>query len=127
RAAEPAAERCDFLWAVRMWEETRAHRFDPDWGRRAGIHAGAVREAGEVAGQLRRAVRDAGVDEALRPPEEEVGPRLARAVLAGFPDHVAKRLDAGTLRCALVGGRRGELRRESGVHGAPLLVAAEVE
>jgi ATP-dependent helicase HrpB len=36
------------------------------------------------------------------------------------------RLDAGTLRCALVHARRGVLARESVVHDARLLVASEV-
>ena len=36
------------------------------------------------------------------------------------------RLDVGTLRCALVHGRRGVLARESSVHGAHLLVASEI-
>src|SRR4029077_8670546 len=35
------------------------------------------------------------------------------------------RLDAGTLRCAVVHGRRGVLARESAVHGARLLAASE--
>ena len=47
-------------------------------------------------------------------------------MLAGFPDQVAARLDQGTLRCALVHGRRGVLARESVVHRAPLLVASEI-
>ena len=50
---------------------------------------------------------------------------LQRCVLAGFPDMVAMRLDSGTLRCALVHGRRGVLARESLVT-TPLLVASEV-
>jgi ATP-dependent helicase HrpB len=60
----------------------------------------------------------------------DIGPvkpgSIERCVLAGFPDQVAVRLDAGTLRCALVHGRRGVLARESTVHGARLLVASEV-
>src|SRR5207302_10321824 len=51
---------------------------------------------------------------------------LRRCVLAGFPDHLAMRVDAGTLRCNLVHGRRGVLARESVVHHAPLFVATEV-
>ncbi len=39
---------------------------------------------------------------------------------------MALRLDQGTLRCALVHGRRGVLARESVVHRAPLLVASEI-
>jgi len=51
---------------------------------------------------------------------------IQRCILAGFPDQVAVRLDAGTLRCALVHNRRGVLARESAVHDSPLLVAAEI-
>jgi ATP-dependent helicase HrpB len=47
-------------------------------------------------------------------------------VLAGFPDQVAMRMDAGTLRCSLVHGRRGMLARESVINRSPLLVACEV-
>jgi ATP-dependent helicase HrpB len=46
--------------------------------------------------------------------------------LAGFPDHLAHRLDAATLRCDLVHGRRGLLARETAVGRASLLVAAEI-
>ena len=46
-------------------------------------------------------------------------------VLVGFSDHLAKRLDAGSLRCELVHGRRGMLARESVVK-APLFVVSEV-
>jgi hypothetical protein len=52
---------------------------------------------------------------------------LRRCLLLGFSDRLAVRLDAGTLRCALVHGRTGELRRESSIRNAKLLVAAEVD
>jgi ATP-dependent helicase HrpB len=51
---------------------------------------------------------------------------LQKCLLIGFSDRVARRLDAGTLRCDLVHGRRGVLARDSAVHNSPLLVAAEV-
>jgi ATP-dependent helicase HrpB len=44
----------------------------------------------------------------------------------GVPDHLARRLDAGTLRCELIHGRRGVLARESAIGKAQLLVAAEI-
>jgi ATP-dependent helicase HrpB len=50
---------------------------------------------------------------------------VQRSVLFGFSDHLAKRLDAGSLRCELVHGRRGVLARESVVK-APLFVVSEV-
>jgi len=50
---------------------------------------------------------------------------VQRCVLVGFSDHLAKRPDAGSLRCELVHGRRGVLARESVVK-SPLFVASEV-
>jgi len=47
-------------------------------------------------------------------------------VLTGFSDHLARRLDKGTLRCELVHKRRGLLSRDSVIAEAPLLVAAEI-
>ncbi|MDQ2659851.1 MAG: helicase, partial [Verrucomicrobiota bacterium] len=66
-------------------------------------------------------------DEGLTIEEQEVeAGAIQRCVLAGFPDQVAVRMDEGTLRCALVHGRRGVLARESVVHRARLLVASEI-
>ncbi|MDQ2918703.1 MAG: helicase, partial [Verrucomicrobiota bacterium] len=67
--------------------------------------------------------RDEGLDVEAR--ETEPG-AIQRCVLAGLPDQVALRLDQGTLRCALVHGRRGVLARESVVHRALLIVASEI-
>ena len=53
-------------------------------------------------------------------PREAPPGAIQRCILAGFPDQVAARLDLGTLRCALVHGRRGMLARESVVHRAKL-------
>ena len=54
------------------------------------------------------------------------GVAVRKCVLAGFSDHLAKRLDAGTLRCELVHNRRGLLARESAIQKSSLLVAAEI-
>jgi ATP-dependent helicase HrpB len=54
------------------------------------------------------------------------GAAVRKCVLAGFSDHLAKRLDAGTLRCELVHHRRGLLARESAMQKSALLVAAEI-
>ncbi|MFM7374606.1 MAG: ATP-dependent helicase C-terminal domain-containing protein, partial [Chthoniobacterales bacterium] len=55
------------------------------------------------------------------PPEHS----MEKCMLAAFPDHLAKRLDRGTLRCDLVHGRRGTLARDS-VVTSELLVAGEI-
>jgi len=52
---------------------------------------------------------------------------FAKSILTGYVDQLGRRLDRGSLRCELSHGRRGELRRESLVREAPLLVPAEIE
>jgi ATP-dependent helicase HrpB len=54
------------------------------------------------------------------------GALVRKCVLLGFVDHLARRLDEATLRCELVRRRRGLLARESALHGAKLLVVAEI-
>jgi ATP-dependent helicase HrpB len=51
---------------------------------------------------------------------------LLRALLAGFPDRVARRRDPGSPRLVLASGTGARLGRESGVREAELLVALEV-
>jgi ATP-dependent helicase HrpB len=47
-------------------------------------------------------------------------------MLVGFSDHLARRIDSGTLRCDLVHRRHGVLARESVVQKSPLFVAGEI-
>ncbi len=71
--------------------------------------------------------RASHAEKASRSQSSEAKPgAIQRCILAGFPDQVATRLDVGTLRCALVHGRRGVLARESVVHRATLIVASEI-
>ncbi|HSD65787.1 MAG TPA: ATP-dependent helicase HrpB [Vicinamibacteria bacterium] len=66
---------------------------------------------------------------------ERVGPRregpddeesLLRALLAGFPDRVARRREPGSSRLVLASGQGALLGRESGVREGDLLLALEV-
>jgi ATP-dependent helicase HrpB len=52
--------------------------------------------------------------------------RLLRALLAGFPDRVARRRERGSPRLVLASGAGALLGRESGVREGELLVALEV-
>jgi ATP-dependent helicase HrpB len=113
----------DLFVMMRAAKFAEARNFNPGPCRALGIHAMAAREAGALAGQFVRIAEDEGLDTAQRDTSSEA---LARCVLAGFPDHVAMRLDRGTLRCGLVHHRRGVLARDSVVQDAPLLVAAEI-
>ena len=113
----------DLFVLMRAFRYAENSRFDPQRCARLGINPGAAREAAQLAEQFLAIAHDEGLD--LETGEAKPG-AIERCVLAGFPDQVAVRLDAGTLRCALVHGRRGVLARESAVHGAHLLVASEI-
>lgn len=113
----------DLFILMRAFRYAENSRFDAQRCARLGINAGAAREAAQLTEQFLAIARDEGL--ALETGEVKAG-SIERCVLAGFPDQVAVRLDAGTLRCALVHGRRGVLARESAVHGARLLVASEI-
>jgi ATP-dependent helicase HrpB len=113
----------DLFILMRAFRYAENSRFDSQRCAQLGINAGAAREAAQLTEQFLAIARDEGLD--LQTGEVKAG-SIERCVLAGFPDQVAVRLDAGTLRCALVHGRRGVLARESVVHGSRLLVASEV-
>ena len=113
----------DFFILMRAFRYAEKSRFDGQRCSRFGINAGAAREAAQLSEQFLAIARDEGLD--LQGGEAKPG-AIQRCVLAGFPDQVAVRLDAGTLRCALVHARRGVLARESAVHDTRLLVASEI-
>ena len=114
----------DFFHRLTLLGIARKQNFDFDVCRRYGIHAQAARQADRLAEQFLRIARAQGLDTTVRPVDSDA---VRRCLLTGFSDHLAIRLDQGTLRCALVHGRKGELRRESAVRHAKLIVAAEVD
>ena len=112
----------DFFLLMRAHRFAENSNFNPQRCRALGINALAAREAGALAEQFLKIAREEKFDATAR---DTSSAALQRCVLAGFPDMVAMRLDSGTLRCALVHGRKGVLARES-VVTTPLLVAGEV-
>ncbi len=113
----------DLFVLMRAFRFAQKNQFDARRCSRLGVNASAAREAEQLAEQFTSIARAEGLEVEAR--ETKPG-AIARCVLAGFPDQVAMRLDAGTLRCALVHHRRGVLARESAAHEAPLLVASEI-
>jgi ATP-dependent helicase HrpB len=77
----------------------------------ARVGSGAMRP---IRGRGRAMTSDPGDD------------RLLRALLAGFPDRVARRREAGSSRLVLSSGTGALLGRESGVREGELLLALEV-
>ncbi len=117
----------DFLAVLLAWSAARSHQYDLKFCQKWGIHAHAARQAERLAAQFLSIAQkqgDAGGNQ-----NHEVqwdGDSIGRCLLAGFSDHLAKRRDRGTLRCTLVHGHSGELRRQSAVRDHPLFVSAEI-
>ena len=81
--------------------------------------------AGERRKPAARQIPRATVGNRLR--DDRTGDdRLPRALLAGFPDRVARRREPGSSRLVLSSGTGAMLGRESGVRGGELLLALEV-
>lgn len=113
----------DFFLLMRAWRYAAQASYNLDACRRLGIHAQGVRQVGPLFEQFLGIAEAEGLDVA----EKRVdGVAVRKCVMLGFSDHLARRLDRGTLRCELVHKRRGMLARESSVHDATLLVAAEI-
>jgi ATP-dependent helicase HrpB len=113
----------DFWVLMRAWQYAAKNDFRLDACRRAGVHAITARQVGPLLDHFLRIAEREGLDIKPRSVPDEA---IQKCILIGFSDRVARRLDAGTLRCELVHGRRGVLARESAVHQSPLIVAAEV-
>jgi ATP-dependent helicase HrpB len=113
----------DFFLLARAWSYAQRSGFSGEAGRRTGINLQAARQVGPLYEHFVRIAREEGLPVDRPPADDEA---VQKCVLTGFVDHLARRLDAGTLRCEMVHGRRGVLARESAVQKSPLLVAAEV-
>ncbi len=101
--SEAATSDSDVLSALDRWSEAPASV------------KGAARELEGLAREL-AAGSEAKTD----------GTALLRALLAGFPDRVARRREPGSSRLLLASGSGAVLARESGVREAELLVALSV-
>ena len=114
----------DFFPRLALLQRAVEMKFDADACDRFGVHGQAARQADQAARQFLRLAEGQGLPVSDRVADPAA---IRRCLLLGFSDRLAVRLDAGTLRCALVHGRTGELRRESSIRHAKLLVAAEVD
>lgn len=113
----------DFWILMRAWSYAKKNDYRLDACRKLGIHAVTARQVAPLLEQFLRIAEREGLD--VRPHEMNDA-ALQKCILAGFSDHLARRVDSGTLRCDLVHGRRGTLTRESVAQHASLFVAAEV-
>ena len=113
----------DFWILMRAWTYASKNDFRLEACRRAGIHMLTARQVGPLLEHFLRIAEREGLDIQARAVDDAV---LQKCILIGFSDRVARRVDAGTLRCELAHGRRGVLARESVVQQSPLFTTAEV-
>lgn len=113
----------DFLVMARAFRWAEKNDFRADRCRQLAVHGDAARQTGRVYDQFLRLAEGRGLDiDAPAAPDEA----LARCILAGFADQVARRKGAGTNLCDIVHGRRGLLAKESAASESRLVVAAEI-
>jgi ATP-dependent helicase HrpB len=113
----------DFFILMRAWRYAERNGYNVQRCQKFGIHAQAARQVAPLFEQFLDIVEREKLDVSEKKVATEA---VQKCVLLGFSDHVARRLDEGTLRCALVHGRSGVLARESAAQKSPLFVAAEV-
>ncbi|MBV8225453.1 MAG: ATP-dependent helicase HrpB [Verrucomicrobia bacterium] len=113
----------DFFVLIRAWLYAQEH--GADRARRLGIRYGISQQIAPVFEQFIEIARSEGLKIDKRVDEFDAE-ALGKCMLVGFSDHLARRIDSGTLRCDLVHRRHGVLARESVVQKSPLLVAAEI-
>ena len=113
----------DFMVLMRVFSWAKRKDFRPNECRMLGIHADSARQVGKLFEQFLDIAHAEALDVDSGPPPDSA---VARCILAGFADQVAKRKSGGTLVCDIVHGRRGLLARGSVAANSKLLVAAEI-
>ena len=115
-------DRSDFQPLLRAWRMAADRNFQPDACGATGLNGRAAAEAARLAERL---AAIAG-ERRFTDPEPPSGEVLARVVLTGFSDQVARRTSSGGAACDVVGGRRGSAAAETVCRGYELMAAAEI-
>jgi len=124
RGAAKVSGPADVLADLDRFAEAERVRFEPDRLRGLGLDVGTTLSVNRVRKQLGQSVR-AG---AARPPTgEAIDAALGLAILAGYPDRVARRRRPGGAELVLSAGGTAQLAPSSVVRDAELLVALDAE
>ena len=125
-AFDRATERSDVVALVDLFREAEGSRFSPGLLQRIGLDPGATAAVARAATQLGKQLGKS-VDRTREAFAGEEETALGHALLAGYPDRVAKRVRAGGRALALAGGGSAELAETSVVRDAEWLVALDAE
>lgn len=117
---------CDIDQLIQLFRLAERERFAAGALRRLGLHAGRMANVRQGAQQLWRALggRGGARDD---DPDELSQRALSLALLAGFPDRVARRRQPGSRELIVCTGHTAQLAEESVVRSASLLLAVDAE
>jgi ATP-dependent helicase HrpB len=121
RAHDRATERSDLVALVDLFREAEDSRFSPGALRAADLDPRATDAVARAASQLDRACKTTAE------PPADTDAALRLALLAGYPDRVARRIRQGGRALALAEGGSAELAETSVVRDAEWLVAIDAE
>jgi ATP-dependent helicase HrpB len=122
---QQAGDLSDFAADWRAFDSACAVGFEPGRCQNIGVSARAARETAKAFDRLASLAKKAGF--AWHPPDFTArGEAVAHAMLAAFSDHLAIRLNLGTLACRMTANRKGRLDDTSCVKSAAAFVAAEI-
>lgn len=125
RSLDVATETSDLLGLLDRFREAEGSSFSAHAIRAIGLDQGAVHAVERARKQLARIVRN--VESKTPQSPKAADEALLMAVLAGFPDRVARRKRAGSRDLALAQGGTAELAETSAVRDAPWMVAVDAE
>jgi ATP-dependent helicase HrpB len=126
RADDRATESSDLVALLDLFREAEESRLSPGALRAAGLDPGATHAVARASSQLARACAGAG-RRRFEGTAAGAESALRIALLAGYPDRVAKRVRSGSRGLALAGGGSAELAATSVVRDAEWLVALDAE
>lgn len=113
----------DFQILMRVYSWARSRDFRAAECRQLAIHADSARQVDRLFKQFLDIAKAEKLATDAPPAPDEA---IARCILAGFADQVARRRSGGTLVCDVVHGRRGQLARSSIAQNSKFLVPAEI-
>ena len=125
RSLDVATETSDLLGLLDRFREAEGSSFSAHAIRAIGLDQGAVHAVERARKQLGRIVRNVEAKTPQSPKASDEA--LLIAILAGFPDRVARRKRAGSRDLALSQGGTAELAETSAVRDAPWMVAVDAE
>lgn len=116
-------EESDLFVQLRAWGFARNRKYNKPECARVGIHAAGARRIEQHVMQILRIAEQQGLNTKAEPVDDEL---LYHCILAGYADHVAVRIDSGSMQYRMMNNRRGRLSDKSIVHDAQIVVAISV-